>query len=57
MVLVHDDDLEKINGIGEGAVSGHVINDYLAFLMLVINVDAPTRHVDGSFQEVQHRDL
>jgi len=54
MVLVHDDDLERINinGIGEGTVSENVINDYLAFLMLVINVDAPARHVDGYFQEV-----
>jgi len=57
MVLVHDDDLERINGIGEGTVSGHVISDYHAFLMWVINVDAPTRRVDGSFQEVQYRDL
>ena len=33
MVLVHDDDLERVNGIGEGTVSGHVVSDYLAFLM------------------------
>jgi hypothetical protein len=61
MVLVHDDDLERINVMVEGTVSGHVIGDYLASLMLVLvinhDVDAPTRHVDGSFQEVQHRDL
>jgi len=58
MVLVHDDDLERINinEIGEGTVSEHVINDCLVFLMLVTNVDAPTRHVDGSFQELQRRD-
>jgi hypothetical protein len=31
MVLVHDDDLERINGIGEGTVSDHVISDYHAF--------------------------
>jgi hypothetical protein len=55
MVLVHDDDLERINGIGEGIVSGHMISDCLAFLILVTNLDTPTRHVDGSFQEVQHR--
>jgi len=48
MVLVHDDDLERvnINGIGEGTVGEHAINDYLAFLMLVINLDAPTRPTD-----------
>ena len=29
MVLVHDDDLERVGGIGEASVSGHLIINYI----------------------------
>ena len=38
MVLIHDDDLEKINGPGGGTVSGYLINRYNVSLRLMLEI-------------------
>jgi hypothetical protein len=47
MVLVHDDDLERIDGIGEGGVSGYLIINYIVPPMLAVTRITPTRSGDG----------
>jgi hypothetical protein len=56
MILVHDDDLERIDGIGGGIVSGHVIKVYINIHILVVTPNPPTRRGDGSPPKVPHRD-
>jgi hypothetical protein len=56
MVLVHDDDLERINGIGEGRVSGHFLIHYIDLPMSAVTGIPPTRNDNGSPPEFRHRD-
>ena len=42
MVLVHDDDLKRIDGIGNDTVSGHFICGYVVFLIIVVTGKPPT---------------
>ena len=56
MVLVHDDDLERIDGIGGGTVSGHSIVNHIILPMLAVTRIPPTRNDDESPLEVQCRD-
>ena len=56
MIIVHDDDLERIDGIGEGTVSGYSIVSYIIFLILLVTRIPPTRSGHGSLPRVQHRD-
>jgi hypothetical protein len=56
MILVHDDDLERIDGIGGGIVSAHVIKSYINIHILVVTPNPSTRRGDGSPPEVPHRD-
>jgi hypothetical protein len=56
MVLAHDDDLVKINGLGHDSVSGFLNSSYIVLLMLVATGNPRTRRDDGSHAEVQHGD-
>jgi hypothetical protein len=56
MVLVHDDDLERIHGIGKGSVSGHSIISCIVLPVLAVTSIPPTRSGDGSAPAVRHRD-
>ena len=55
MVLAHDDDLVKIDGLGHDSVSGFLNNSYIALLMSTVTGKPRTRRDDGSPAEVQHR--
>jgi len=50
MILVHDDDLERIDGIGDGTVSGDSIDNHIIPMLAVTRIP-PTRNM-----EVQCRD-
>ena len=54
MVLAHDDDLVKIDGLGHDSVSGFLSSSYIVLLMLAVTGDPRTRRNDGSPAEVQH---
>ena len=56
MVLVHDDDLKRIEGIGKGTVSGYLIISYVFIHKFAATRIPPTGCGDGSSPEVQHRD-
>ena len=56
MVLVHDNDLESIDGIGEGSVSEHLMINYIVLLILVVTRISRTRSGDGSPPGFRHRD-
>jgi hypothetical protein len=56
LVLVHDDDLERINGISEGSVSGHLIIKYMLLPMFAVTRISRTRSGDGSPPGFRHRD-
>lgn len=59
MFLIHDDDLKRIDGIGDGAVSEYLISSYNILISLsVVTRNLPIRRDDGSSPEVQleHRD-
>jgi hypothetical protein len=57
LVLVHDDDLKRIDGIGEGSVRGYfIINYHLVLPMLAVIRIPSTRSGNGSPPDVQHRD-
>ncbi len=56
MALIHDNDLGRIDGIGEGTVSGHSIVSHVFLPMLAIIRFPPTRSGHGSLPRVQHRD-
>jgi hypothetical protein len=53
MILVHDDDLEKVDGIGEGAVSEHSIISHVVLPTLAVTRIPPIRSGYGSTSEVQ----
>jgi hypothetical protein len=55
MVLVHDDDLERVNGIGSNTVSGHFVIYYVVLPMLAVTRISRIRSGYGSPPEVQHR--
>ena len=55
MVLAHDDDLLKINGLGHDSVSRFLNSNYIV-LMLVATGNPRIRRDDGSPAEVQHGD-
>jgi hypothetical protein len=56
MVLVHDNDLGRIDGIGEGSVSGHIITNYIVHAMLAVTRISRTRSDEGSPPEFRLRD-
>jgi hypothetical protein len=56
MVLVHDDELERIHEIGEGSVSEHSIISYIVLPMLAVTRILTARSDDGFSPDVQHRD-
>ena len=56
MVLVHDDDLVKIDGLGHDSVSGFLNNSYTVLLISTVTGNSRTGGDDGSPAEVQHGD-
>ncbi|KAI0248894.1 hypothetical protein BJV78DRAFT_1232297 [Lactifluus subvellereus] len=52
MVLVHDDDLERIEGIGDGTVSRHLIVNYIVFFMFTVTGNPSTEYGDGLLPDV-----
>ena len=57
MFLIHDDDLNRIDGIGDGTVSVYSISSYSVLItQSAVTGNPPTRRNDGSSPEVQHRD-
>lgn len=52
MVLVHDDDLMTINGVGDGTVSELLNRNYAVLLMLAVAGNPRTRYDDGPPPEV-----
>ena len=56
MVLVHDDDLEKIDGVDRGRVSGHLVTIYIVLTILAVSELPPTRNGDGSHSGFRHKD-
>ena len=56
MVLAHDDDLMKIDGLGHDSVSGVLNSSYIVLLMSAVTGNPRTRRDDGSPAEVQHGD-
>ena len=56
MVVVHDDDLLMIDGLGCSTVSGLLNGKYDVLLIQAVLGNPQTRHDDGSPPEVQHRD-
>ena len=55
MVLIHDDDLGRIEGFGHDSVSGLRIVSH-SRLILAVNRGSRTRSDDGPPLEVQHND-
>jgi hypothetical protein len=55
-ILVHDDDLLMIDGIGRGTVSGLLNSDRLVLLMLAVTGIPRTACDGGSLPEVRHND-
>ena len=55
MVLAHDDDLVKIDGLGHDSVSGFLSSSYIV-LMSAVTGNPRARRDDGSPAEVQHGD-
>ena len=55
MVLAHDDDLVKLDGLGLDTVSGFLNSSYISLLMSAVTGNPRTRRDDGSPAEVQHR--
>jgi hypothetical protein len=55
-MLVHDNDLVTVNGIGRGTVSGVLNSSCIVLLMSAVTGSHRTRCDDGSPPEVQHRD-
>ena len=54
MALVHDDDLVRILGAGEGTVStGHFKGAFTDSFMFIVLGDPPTRCGDGSPPKVE----
>jgi hypothetical protein len=42
MALIHDDDLERIDGIGEDSVSGDLVCPFIVHFMLIVTGNPPT---------------
>ena len=57
MVLVHDDDLERIDGIGKGTVSGQLTVGCKIRLIVAVTRISPTGSDVGSPPAVQHGDI
>ena len=55
-ILVHDDDLLMIDGIGHGAVSGLLNSRGNILLMLAVTGNPRTGRGAGSSQEIRHED-
>ena len=58
MILVHDDDLAEVNGLGHGrdAVSELLIGGRIVFI-LVVTGSPRVGSDDGSPPELQHKDI
>ena len=56
MVLAHDDDLVKIDGLGHDSVSGFLNNSYTVLLISTVTGNSRTGGDDGSPAKVQHGD-
>ena len=56
MVLAHDDDLVRIDGLGNDSVSEFSNCNYFVLLMSAVTGNPRTRRGDGSPAEVQHGD-
>jgi hypothetical protein len=55
MALIHDDDLGRIDGIGENSVSADLIDGYIVHsIMLLVTGNPSTRHGNGPPTEFQH---
>jgi hypothetical protein len=52
MVLVHDDDLGKIDGLGHDSVSGFLNSGYIVLFISAVTGNSRTRRDDGSPEEV-----
>ena len=55
-ILVHDDDLLMIDGIGDGTVSGLLCSSRVVLLMLPVTGNPRTGRDAGSPPEVRHTD-
>ena len=55
-ILIHDDDLSMIDGIGHGTVSGLLDYNRIIPLMLAVTGNPRTGRDDGSPPEVRHKD-
>ena len=55
-ILVHDDDLLMIDGIGHGTVSGLLNSSLNVLLMLAVTGNPRTGRDGGSPPEVRHKD-
>ena len=53
-ILVHDDDMLMIDGIGPGSVSGFLNSSRIVLLMLAVTGNPQTGCDGGSPPEVQH---
>lgn len=57
MFLIHDDDLELIDGIGDSHVSGYLASTYGVLIpRSAVTGNPPTTLDHGYHPEVQHRD-
>jgi hypothetical protein len=56
MVLAHDDDLVKIDGLGHDSVSGFLNDSYTVLLISTVTGNSRTGGDDGSPAEVRHGD-
>jgi hypothetical protein len=54
-ILVHDDDLLMIDGIGHGTVSGLLNSSYIVLLMLAVTGYPRTGRDGGSLPKVRHK--
>ena len=55
-ILVHDDDLLMIDGIGRGTVSGLLNSSCIVLLMLIVTGNSRTGRDGESLPEIRHKD-
>ena len=55
-ILVHDDDLLMIDGIGRGTVSGFLNSSPIVLLILAGTGNSRPRRDDGSLPQIRHKD-
>jgi hypothetical protein len=55
-ILVHDDDLLMIDGIGDGTVSGLLNSSHIVILKLAVTGYTGTGRDGGSLPKVRHKD-